>query len=205
MSKGGSRYGAGRPGYRLKAEQLHRLDVRDLARRGALKSAGAFSWSWHRGSEPSGNIAIHVESQNALTLRYTFTVRDVARDVIERVSIARTPCPYGGSRPWFHCTRCPRRVAVLYLRQGVFACRHCQRVAYSSQSDDALDRMWRKQAKIEARLGDNWRRPKGMRQCTYQRLIGTLNACEERRENAFAAFAARLFGGAGLESLGLLR
>ena len=102
-------------------------------------------------------------------------------------------------------TRCPRRVAVLYLRQGVFACRHCQRVAYSSQSDDALDRMWRKQAKIEGRLVDNWRRPKGMRQCTYQRLIGTLNDCEERRENAFAVFAARLFGGAGLESLGLLQ
>ena len=148
---------------------------------------------------------MHVETQNALTLRYTFTVHDLARDVIERVSIAHTPCPYGGSRPWFHCTRCPRRVAVLYLRQGVFACRHCQRVAYSSQSDDALDRMWRKQAKIEARLGDNWRRPKGMRQCTYQRLIGTLNDCEVRRENAFAAFASRLFGGAGLESLGLLR
>lgn len=78
-------------------------------------------------------------------------------------------------------------------------------MAYSSQSDDALDRMWRKQAKIEGRLVDNWRRPKGMRQCTYQRLIGTLNDCEERRENAFAAFASRLFGGAGLESLGLLQ
>ena len=95
-------------------------------------------------------------------------------------------------------TRCPRRVAVLYLRQGVFACRHCQRVAYSSQSDDALDRMWRKQAKIEGRLVDNWRRPKGMRQCTFQGLINSLNNCEERREDAFAVFAARLFGSAGL-------
>lgn len=89
MSKGGSRFGAGRPAYRLKAEQLHRLDVRDLAKRGLLKSAVAFSWSWNRGGEPSGVIAVHVESQNALTLRYTFTLRDVARDVVERVSIAR--------------------------------------------------------------------------------------------------------------------
>lgn len=205
MARGGLRYGAGRPGYRVKAEQSHRLDVRDLARRGLLKSTGAFSWSWNRGGEPSGNITVHVEAQNALTLRYTFTVHDVARDVSERVGIVRTPCPYGGSRPWFHCTRCPRRVAVLYLRQGVFACRHCQRVAYSSQSDDALDRMWRKQGKIEARLGDRWQRPKGMRQQTYRGLIATLNDCEERREDAFAAFAARLFGGAGLESMDLLR
>lgn len=194
MTKGGARYGAGRPALRLKAEQLHRLDIRVMARGGLLKSTMPFSWSWNRGGEPSGNIAIHIESENALTLRYTFTGGEVARDVAERVSIARTRCPYGGSRPWFNCTRCPRRVAVLYLRQGVFACRHCQRVAYSSQSDDALDRMWRKQTKIEARLDDNWRRPKGMWQQTYRALICTLNDCELRRELAFEAFAIRCFG-----------
>ena len=104
MSTGGSRHGAGRPGYRVKAEQLHRLDVRDLTRRGLLQNAGAFSWSWNRGGEPTGNIAVHVESPNGLTLRYSLTGGDVVWDVVEGVSIAHTPCPYGGSRPWFCCT-----------------------------------------------------------------------------------------------------
>ena len=87
------------------------------------------------------------------------------------VAIARTACPYAGTRPRFNCRRCARRVAVLYLCRGYFACRHCQRVAYSSQSDDALDRMWRRQSKIEARLGENWQRPKGTRQHTCERLV----------------------------------
>jgi hypothetical protein len=50
--------------------------------------------------------------------------------------------------------------------------------------------MWRKQSKIEARLGENWRRPKGMRQHTYERLVD----CEARRDEAFAVVAERLLG-----------
>lgn len=39
--------------------------------------------------------------------------------------------------------------------------KQCQRVSYSSQSGDLIDRTWRKQQKLEARLGANWTRPKG--------------------------------------------
>jgi hypothetical protein len=58
--------------------------------------------------------------------------------------------------------------------------------AYSSQSDDELDRMWRKQQKIEGRLGEHWRRPKGMSHCTYDRPVAALIDCEKRRDEAFA-------------------
>jgi hypothetical protein len=92
-------------------------------------------------------------------------------------------------------------VAVLYLRRGYFACRHCQRVAYSSQSDGVLDRMWRKQAKIEARLDDDWRRPKVMRRQTYERLLDTLEDCAARRDAAFIVAAQRLFGRVGLDHI----
>ena len=198
MGTGGMRYGAGRPGYRAKAEQLHRVDVREWARRGYLRGACSFSWNWTRDGESTGSIGVHVHSPDVMTLRYTLTQNDVRRDVVDRVCIARTACPFGGTRPWFNCTRCARRVAVLYLRNGGFACRHCQRVAYSSQSDDALDRLWRKQTKIEARLAEHWQRPKGMRQLTYARLMDKLTDCEARRDDAFEAVAARLFGLAGL-------
>lgn len=38
----------------------------------------------------------------------------------------------------FAFPHCARRVAVLFLRANGFFCRHCNRVAYGSQSDNAL-------------------------------------------------------------------
>lgn len=82
-------------------------------------------------------------------------------------------------------------VAVLYLRSRGFACRRCNHIAYGSQSDDELGRIWRKQSKIERRQGDNWQRPKGMRCATHERLTAALIECEERRDAGLAAFMQR--------------
>jgi len=194
MGKGGARFGAGRPAYRVKAEHLQRIAVGDWARQGYLRGACSFSWGWNRGGVPSGSIGVQVHSADNLTLRYALTQEGVARDVAERITITRTACPYGGARPWFHCPRCARRVAVLYMRQGYFACRHCQRVAYSSQSCGTLDRTWIKQRKIEARMGDDWQRPKGMRQRTYNALLDKLADCEARRDEAFVLVVKRFMG-----------
>lgn len=198
MAKGGQRWGAGRPGYKVKGEELKRVDVRMWAKRGLLNSASGFSWSWSRGGDLAGCIGVYVDSKTALSLRYTATTNDDKRDVCERIAIAHTACNFGGTRAWFCCPRCPKRVAVLYLRAGRFACRHCQRVAYSSQSEDVLGRTWLKQRKLEARLGNDWQRPKGMRLATYQRLLDRLHDCEERRDTAFSERVGRLFGFGGL-------
>ena len=77
---------------------------------------------------------------------------------------------------------------MLFLRAGRFACRHCQRIAYASQSGDLCDRTWRKQAKVEAKLGPNWQRPKGMHDTTRERLLSIIWDCEERRDAALAGF-----------------
>lgn len=191
MSRGGARYGAGRPGTRIKAEYLQRVDVREWARRGYLAGAGWFSWSWHRGSEPAGSIGVWVDSAHTLTLRYGFTEHGEKRSVAQSVNLTHTPCPYGGTRRWFACPCCARRVALLYLLSGRFACRHCQRVAYASQSEDGIARMWRKQSTIEARLGDYWQRPKGMRLATYERLVAEIIDYEEKREAGLAMFLHR--------------
>lgn len=194
MAKGGSRYGAGRPGYRLKAEQLHRVDVRTWARRGLLADEQSFSWCWNRGGEPSGSITVQVKPQSVVSLVYSATIQQTTQHINERVNIIQTPCRFGGQRPWFQCPRCARQVALLYMRAGRFACRHCQRVAYSSQSEDVMDRSWREQGRIESKLGVDWQRPKGMRLQTYERLMNRLADCEMRREKAFCVAAARLFG-----------
>jgi hypothetical protein len=42
MGQGGARFGAGRPAYRAKGEQLQRVDVRIWARQGYLSRARVF-------------------------------------------------------------------------------------------------------------------------------------------------------------------
>jgi hypothetical protein len=68
-----------------------------------------------------------------------------------------------------------------------------RRIAYGCQSDDAVGRLWRKQAKIEHLLGEDWRRPKGMHQTTYAKLMAKIIDCEERRDAALVLAFGRLF------------
>lgn len=187
MARGGTRYGAGRPGWHVKAEHCLRLDVRQIARR-KLLGGGAFSWHWTNSTtgERVGSIGVTVFA-DSLRLNYSSD----GTPVRERVQIDRTGCNYGGTRPWLRCPRCHRRVAVLYLRGGRFVCRHCGRLVYGSQADDALGRTWRRQQKLEDRLGENWARPRGMHKRTYDRLLDGVLKCEDIRDSAIASYLQR--------------
>jgi hypothetical protein len=188
MARGGSRCGAGRPGWHGKAEQFRHIDVRRFQRENMLRG-GSWSWQW-RDTETQkvvSSIGI-IGSTSHITLSYS--VGD--QSICDRVNISRTACGLGGSRAWFHCPRCSARVAKLYLRQGRFACRGCQRLAYSSQSEDAIGRIWRQQNKVEAKLEHRWQRPKHMHHRTYHRLLSRLFKLEEAREDAFALAVARM-------------
>lgn len=188
MARGGWRYGAGRAGSTIKAEQALRLDVRELAARGLL-GGGVFTLRWSNTytGDPAGSIGV---STAPAAMRLSFAIDGDPR--VQTVPILRTPCNYGGTRPWLACPRCHRRVAVIYLRGGLFLCRHCNRVAYTSQSEDEVGRSWLKQGKLEARLGKNWRRPKGMHRATRARVVAAIIQCEEAREMALAAYLARV-------------
>lgn len=193
MSKGGVRWGAGRPGTKTIGERLQRVDIRVWARRGDLRQPGHFVWTWKRGEEHAGSVSVRVNPLEAVTLEYSVTTNGQRRDVVQRIALDRVGCHFGGWRQWFACPCCEKRVAMLYLRCGRFACRHCQRVAYASQSEDEMARMWRKQSRLETCLGDHWSRPKGMWRGTYLRLFEAIVDCEERREAAMADLAQRLF------------
>jgi hypothetical protein len=202
MGRGGQRWGAGRPAHRVKGEHLQRVEIGRWHRGGYLRDGNWFNWSWNRGGEPTGSISVRVHSSDALRLVYSLAGDgNERRDASQLIGLAHTPCNYGKTRPWFVCPVCDQRAGLLYMRAGRFACRQCQRVSYVSQSCDALDRTWRRQSKIEARLGDDWRRPKGMRQRTYDRLIAELVDCEELRDAAFCEKAMRLFGVSNLDGL----
>jgi hypothetical protein len=177
---GGMRWGAGRPGWHVKAEHCKSIDARRWTREGILQGPRSGGWGWWTDDgEKTGSIGYHCDG-NAVTLSYS--VGDTS--MRQQVPILTTGCNYGGRRFWFGCPHCGRRVAVLYLRARGFACRKCNRVAYASQSEDELGRTWRKQSKLERLLGENWRRPKGMHRATFERLLERITECEGRRDAA---------------------
>ncbi|WP_144063310.1 hypothetical protein [Caballeronia insecticola] len=159
--------------------------MRRLQRENLLRPSLSFGWQW---TDDEGNPASRIDvrtHERAVTLEYAIN----GKPVEQRIALLETPCNYGGARAWFECPCCRRRVALLYLSRQV-ACRQCFRLAYPSQSEDLIGRMWRKQGKVERRL----RTGKRMTNATRKRLIDELIRVEDAREAAFIAAARRLLG-----------
>lgn len=96
------------------------------------------------------------------------------------------PCRFGGSRLWFRCPRCAKRVGRLYLAREVryglssptFWCRRCARVGYRSQLLGRYDRALQRAAKrrrvlraSDLAVGTIPPRPKGMHWSRYKGLV----------------------------------
>ena len=189
MGTGGSRSGAGRPAMHVKSEHCRRIDVRRWHREGQLRAGRAGTWQWTDAETGERLASIGYRSDGgSVTLSYSIDGRPLA----QTLRLTHSACNFGGARPWFICPIRGERVAVLFLRAGRFACRHCQRISYASQSDDACARTWRKQAKAETKLGPNWERPKGMHDSTRERLLSIVWDCEDRREIALGNYLAAM-------------
>ncbi|WPL15572.1 hypothetical protein Thiowin_00473 [Thiorhodovibrio winogradskyi] len=155
------------------------LDVRDLHRRGMLDPGLSYGWQWSRDGRVLASVGIATE-QDRLTLNYSHHPHGGEPvNYSYPVWLERTPCTYGGSRPWFACPDCGRRVALIYLgRHGRFACRHCLRLNYQCQRESDSDRLLRRAESIRQRLG--WPpgianaqtgKPKGMTWKRYERMV----------------------------------
>lgn len=188
--KGGYRYGAGRPRSKPQTGWAAQIDVRKLARGGWLTTGCNTTWRWDNGLR--ANITA---TEFGVELFYRYTFAEGERDVEAKIWLTQTPCGFGGSRTWFACPRCHRRVAILYL-WGYPRCRTCCRMAYPSQSEDGIDRSWRRTRKIEKKLGGEFPsgKPKWMRHATYERLWDACCREEEIREEALVAFMSRIPG-----------
>lgn len=193
MARGGSRYGAGRPAHKVTAESVQRIEVRRWSRAGNFNGNFHFSCGWNRGGEPSGSISV-CTSQDSAVLSYR--IKDLYSnewsDKRQFVAVVSTPCKYGGNRKWFQCPTCNRRCEVLYLRTSRFACRHCQKIAYTSQSGGPIERLTHKLHKLRARVEGGKR--KGMRRATYERLMDQACGTEDAVEQRIAARCLALFG-----------
>ena len=104
------------------------------------------------------------------------------------VSITLTACRFGGSRPWFTCPQCGKRVAVLFRGKAGMGCRECMGLYYETQrasgSMKTLLRLRRMRAKLGATslsvLDPFPPKPKGLRWRSYLKRWRLYQAAEQR-------------------------
>lgn len=199
-------YGSGRPAYKRKAEHCRSLDVNRFHREGCLKPGRQGDWVWSTDGEEVARIGYKTEA-GQLVLNYRYRLYDGEWEPItETVGITQVACNYGKSRPYFICPGvvnnrpCMRRVGKLFSGGRYFLCRHCYRVAYSSQSEPRYDRLLRRANKLRMELGGEpgtayliASRPKGMWQRTYERKRLEIEWCEGHASQMFVDRFAHLF------------
>jgi hypothetical protein len=163
---------------------MQAVDVRKMQRDGLLKPGQSFVLSWTHNGVTTTTISVHAQS-DSVTLTYRHRDRGGEwQDMRYPVRLTWTPCNYGGQRAWWCCPAlgCGRRVALLF-GGAVFACRHCQRLAYKSQNETTGDRAFRRANNLRAKMG--WvkgviygagDKPKGMHWKTYWRLRASHDA-----------------------------
>lgn len=207
-------YGSGRPGNRSKAEHFRSLDVNRLCKAGHLKEGHVGGWQWTQDGERVASIGTRGQGWG-VKLVYNVTPYGGDREAVEeQVALTWRDCPFGGQRPYFICPgilngrACNRRVAKLYLGQRYFLCRHCNRLAYASQSESPVDRMQRAANKRRVAMGgepglDSFvPKPKGMHWATYSRHMAVIERADHATNLALIRFVQRRFPGGMGEFLG---
>ncbi|MGH2531575.1 MAG: hypothetical protein ACRDJW_04640 [Thermomicrobiales bacterium] len=180
------------------------LDVRQLARRGGL-APGDHTYTWP-GLLGDAVVAYSVEG-DTLTLAYQISSPfDGDRHVRQPVALVRTPCHYGGERPWFACPGCGGRVAVLHLLGLHFRCRRCHGLVYASTREDQGRRQFRKANRLRAQLGAPPvlglipRRPAWLSWRRYWRTVDRIRELDAQYLDGMDAHVATLRQAAGLDT-----
>lgn len=171
-------FGSGRKWGKTTTDEMWRLDVRCLARRGLLKPGKAFGWHWQSNGETVASINLTM-GVDQVWLQYKLRERGGEwENMCYPVALEMTACHMGGERVWWRCPTvdCVRRVAVLYGGR-LYACRHCLRLAYRCQREVDYDRATRRADALRDKLGwsagilsGSGKKPKGMHWSTFERL-----------------------------------
>ena len=161
-------------------EQFISLDVRKLQRNHCLEPDQAYNLHKYqrRFGEKLGVFSINTR-KDLLEIEYISCNPNDDRVPPQSVRIVWSPCHFGGYRPWFLCPsdQCGKRVAILYGPRPML-CRHCWRIAYESQRENEIQRLYRRLRSIESacygppgKLGVQvGKRPKGMHHRTFRLL-----------------------------------
>jgi len=163
---------------RLTCESCMFVDIRDWKRRGLLHENSAFPLYFSHAGKPCGYVSVYIGSDVVILIFEVLRPGDVKpKTVAQQVPIVWTPCHLGGRRPWFCCTVCRRRAAILYGAGDLFACRHCYDLSYASQLESPTMRAISRSRNIRMRLGGSPdvlrpfpEKPPRMHRRTYDRL-----------------------------------
>lgn len=200
-------FGSGRPGWKRKTDQLRSIDVNQMHKAGIIKLGYWGGWKWSQNGEKVAGINTRADSAY---LHLSYQVRPYGGDwqtIAQPIPLDWVPCHHGGKRPYFLCPAdvrgraCGRRVVKLYLGGRYFLCRHCQRLAYPSQSEAQMQRAMRKASKLRDLLSQksptgHWEvKPKGMHWKTFERQVEAIEQAEAEADWAFVAMAQRRFPG----------
>lgn len=178
---------------RHKVEHYLPLDIRKLHHYGLLRPGSEGSVLL---TSADGRWAATASFRTAAH-KLTVVLEGVARSVPTEIRVESTVCRFGGRREWLCCPRCNSRRAILYGLDdaGSFSCRCCMGLVYGSQDETKMDRLRRKQNRIEAKLTGPYRcaRPRGMHRETFCRITLELDAVLVKQERLRAASARKFF------------
>ncbi len=174
-------------GGKNKTEDSLPLDIRNLQRKKCLIPGRSLSWEWSVNDKPVAAIRIKVKTSSVIFVyRHRSRGESEWQDIEQPIYMTHTSCTYGGTRPWWICPLCGRRVAVLYNSGKHYACRNCHRLTYTSQVENTYDRALRQAQKIRKLLGGTVNmmepfptKPKGMHRKTYWLLQAEHDALDK--------------------------
>ena len=96
---------------------------------------------WTDGNEVV-SINLRAEAER-VRLSYAVRAGDGGReDVVDTISVVYLRCRFGGTRAFFICpgpgdgADCGRRITKLHLSQRYFLCRHCNQLAYATDTNN---------------------------------------------------------------------
>ena len=174
-------------------EQTNYLHINRLKNYGALTPGAAGTISWERAGECCCNVNYQCH-EGYLELNFRHSQAQGSWNALQQhIALERTACPYGGYRPWFSCPVCSRRVGILSGYQGLFKCRHCYGLKYSSQYKHPVERLIAKQHKLGERIfdlyeyGEGFGKKKGMHWRTFQSLHEQYQQLGEAVDSRLAA------------------
>ncbi|GAB0151606.1 hypothetical protein [Marinobacterium sp. BA1] len=161
------------------------LDIRSWNKDQLAAIGNRYRLDWLYRDETVGTMEIEIQPGQLMLSDCRFGNTNLWADQSMSIDLTWTACNFGGVRPWFTCPvpGCGRRTGLLYL-SGVFACRHCHKLAYRSQRQTEYQRAIDRTQRLRKKLG--WpagiltpcgNRPKGMHETTFRKLEAKHNAC----------------------------